>query len=85
MTNLYSRNITHLMKVQNEVYVTVFTDPGVCVILAIKGDNLLPSRGCREESRCSKFNFNNTLPIQNKGKQPRIPLTLLLNNAMITS
>lgn len=73
------------MKVQNKIYVTIFKDPGVSVTLAIKGDNLLPSRGCREESRCSKFHFNNTFPMQDKGKQPRIPLTLLLNNAMATT
>lgn len=73
------------MKVQNEVYVIVFKEPGVSVTLAIKGDHLPPSRGCREESKCCKFHCNKTFPMQHQGKQPRIPLTLLLNNAMTTS
>lgn len=66
------------MKVQNEVYVTVFKEPGVSVMLAIKGDNLLPRRGCREESRCSKFHFNNILPMQNKKPCKQLKSTTLV-------
>lgn len=51
------RTITHVMLVQNETYVIVFKKPYASVTLANKGDNLLSTKRCREESRCSKFYF----------------------------